>query len=307
MKNLLNINIKKNALSHKPSPDNAVEVFDLNCSFKEKRVLHSLSCKFKKGKVYGIVGPPGSGKSVFCEHLNGLLRSETANIYFASGQRILFFKSKLKNYKAIRREVGMVFQFPEYQLFKETVLQDITFGPKILSNLHHSQMYEWEEKAKKILSELSFPIELIHSSPFKLSGGQKRKVTLAGILILDPAVIVFDEPTLGLDPQSILQVIDFVKQLHSKGTTIILASSNMDFILEVADRVLFFENGRLRTDSDVYSFFRTCPPSLIKPKVVQFIEKLVQKNNRFIGVWNHKPRNVTQLAKAIVNVTQCFS
>nr|WP_238530715.1 ATP-binding cassette domain-containing protein [Mycoplasma wenyonii] len=255
-----------------------------------------------------MVGPSGSGKSVFCEHLNGLHRSETANLYYASGEKILFFKSKLKNYKTIRREVGIVFQQPEYQLFKETVLQDIIFGPKILFNLQKEELPKWEEKAKEILSELSFPLELVSSSPFKLSGGQKRKVTLAGILILEPKVIVFDEPTLGLDPQSTEQVLELVKELQGKGeVTIILVSSSMDFIFEITDVTLFLNAGRLQRAQPTYSFFRDCPKELIKPKVISFIENLVSCNSYFEKLWEYEPRNITQLAESISNVVGNFS
>ncbi|AFO51774.1 cobalt transporter ATP-binding subunit [Candidatus Mycoplasma haematolamae str. Purdue] len=295
---------KRAAEEHKISPEAALEVCHLNCVFKDKRVLSSLSCSFKKGVVYGIVGPSGSGKSTFCEHLNGLQRSETANIYYSSGEKILFFQSKLKNYKSIRKEVGMVFQFPEYQLFKETVLQDIVVGPKILFNISQSKIGPWEEKAKRILSELSFPLELIDSSPFKLSGGQKRKVTLAGILILEPKVIVFDEPTLGLDPQSVAQVVEVVKQLNEKGITIIIASSSMDFILECSQQILYLESGHLKRCEEAYSFFRGCPDTLVKPKVISFVEKLVEENPSFDCLWQLQPRNVNQLAESIVNAVK---
>ncbi|WP_081475785.1 energy-coupling factor ABC transporter ATP-binding protein [Mycoplasma suis] len=263
-----------------------------------------MSCQLKKGKVYGVVGPSGAGKSVFCEHLNGLQRSETANIYYSCGEKILFFQNKLKNYKKIRREVGMVFQLPDYQLFKETVLQDITFGPKILFNIPPSEMPEWERKAREILEELSFPLELINSSPFKLSGGQKRKVTLAGILILEPKVIVFDEPILGLDPQSVNQVIELVNQLNKKGVTIVISSNNMDFILETTDNILFLEDEKLKRNEPTFNFFKDCPDSLIKPKVIQFIENLVRENKKFEGLWSYKPRNIPELALSISNVVQ---
>ncbi|RAO95174.1 cobalt ABC transporter ATP-binding protein [Mycoplasma wenyonii] len=286
---------------------NALEVHNLSSTFKGQRVLYSFSFKFRKGEVYGIVGPSGSGKSVFCEHLNGLHRSETANIYYASGEKILFFNSKLKNYKAIRREVGIVFQLPEYQLFKETVLQDIIFGPKILFNLQKYELPRWEEKAKAILSELSFPLELVNSSPFKLSGGQKRKVTLAGILILEPKVIVFDEPTLGLDPQSTEQVLELVKELKKKKVTIILVSSNMDFIFESTDTTLFLNEGRLQKTQPTYSFFRNCPKELIKPKVISFIEKLSAFNAYFERLWEYQPRNILELAESIDNLVKNFS
>ncbi|AGX89108.1 energy-coupling factor ABC transporter ATP-binding protein [Mycoplasma parvum] len=261
-----------------------------------------MSCQIRKGEVYGVVGPSGAGKSVFCEHLNCLQKSDTANIYYACDERVLFFQNKLKNYKAIRREVGMVFQLPDYQLFRETVLQDIIFGPKILFNLPISEMPKWEEKAKKILNELSFPLELIHSSPFKLSGGQKRKVTLAGILILEPKVIVFDEPILGLDPQSVNQVIDVVKQLNKKGVTIVIASNNMDFILETTDKILFLEDGKLKQNDYTFSFFRNCPSSLIKPKVIQFIENLIRENKVFEELWDYRPKNISELSHSIANV-----
>ncbi|AHC39895.1 cobalt ABC transporter ATP-binding protein [Mycoplasma ovis str. Michigan] len=169
------------------------------------------------------------------------------------------------------------------------------------------ELPEWEEKAKEILSELSFPLELVNSSPFKLSGGQKRKVTLAGILILEPKVIVFDEPTLGLDPQSTEQVIELVRELNNKGVTIILVSSNMDFIFESTDQILFLNSGRLQASKPTYLFFRECPKELIKPKVVSFIEKLSSFNSCFEKLWEYQPKNISQLAESINNVVRNFS
>ncbi|MCQ3914487.1 MAG: ATP-binding cassette domain-containing protein, partial [Mycoplasmoidaceae bacterium] len=173
-------------------------------SKKNKRVIiDNFSYSFAKGKIYAIVGSSGVGKTTLVSHFNGLLKSDTGNI-FIKDKSILGARKKIKNYKAIRKDVGLVFQFPEYQLFKDTVEKDIAFGP---INYHINKA-----QAKKLASKYMYLVgldkSLLRANPFDLSNGQRRLVAIAGVLALETDVVIFDEPTAGLDPLGTKEVLD---------------------------------------------------------------------------------------------------
>ena len=173
----------------------------------ETEALKKISLSIAEHKMTAIIGHTGSGKSTLVQHLNALLLPDEGQIQIAN--RTIVAKDKNKGLKSLRKEVGLVFQFPEYQLFEETVLKDVSFGPKNFG----VSIEEAVEKAKMALKVVGIPEELYERSPLELSGGQKRRVAIAGILAMEPKILVLDEPTAGLDPQGARQMMTLFSSL----------------------------------------------------------------------------------------------
>ncbi|CAB1256156.1 energizing coupling factor of ABC influx transporter (ATP-binding protein) [Ruminococcaceae bacterium BL-6] len=203
----------------------------------QKTAVDGVSVSIRRGEFLGVIGHTGSGKSTLIQQFNGLLRP-------ASGQVLLDGKDiwdEPRRIRAVRFRVGMVFQYPEHQLFEETVRQDISFGPR---NMELSE----EEIAKRVASAAEFTglkPELLDKSPFELSGGEKRRAAIAGVIAMDPDVLVLDEPTAGLDPQGRDQLLDQIVAYHRRrNNTVILVSHSMEDIARVADRALVMNSGK---------------------------------------------------------------
>ena len=201
-----------------------------------KRGPENINLSIKEGEIFGIIGHTGSGKSTLVQHFNGILKPTSGNIE-VDGQPITG-----KNLKELRKKVGLIFQYPEQQLFEETVYKDITFG---LQRMNFSEA-EIKERVLQVIDLLDLSPELLDKSPFELSGGQKRRVAIAGVLIMKPKVLVLDEPTAGLDPSGSREVFNILTELNKKeGTTIVLISQSMDDIAEYCHRVAVMNNGEL--------------------------------------------------------------
>lgn len=204
----------------------------------EKKALGGISLKIEKGEFIGLIGPTGSGKSTLAQHLNGLLLPSSGEVLI-EGQTT---KTKGAGLMKIRQKVGLVFQFPELQLFEETVYEDIAFGPKNLG----SPEEEIDARVRQAMDKVGLVFDRFASrSPFHLSGGEQRKVAIAGILALNPEVLVLDEPTSGLDSKSIQDVKTLLQQLNSAGVTIIMISHNMDLIAQLARKIMLLDQGKL--------------------------------------------------------------
>lgn len=206
----------------------------------EQRVLFDIDLEIKEGSYTALVGHTGSGKSTLLQHLNALLKPTTGTVTI--GERVIKPETDNKNLKPLRKKVGIVFQFPESQLFEETVARDIAFGPK---NFGVS-----EEAAKGLAQEyiqlVGLDESFLERSPFDLSGGQMRRVAIAGVLAMEPEVLVLDEPTAGLDPQGRKEMMEMFDRLHrEKNMTIILVTHLMDDVANYADYVYVLEKGRL--------------------------------------------------------------
>lgn len=201
--------------------------------------LEDISFEIEDGSFVGIIGHTGSGKSTLIQHLNGLLKPKTGSIII-DGIDITDEKVSLRD---IRRTIGLVFQYPEYQLFEETVEKDIAFGP---GNLGLTEE-EIDERVREALDLVGLSYdELSQNSPFELSGGQKRRVAIAGVIAMRPKVLILDEPTAGLDPQAHKDILDLIKRVHKEEKiTIILVSHNMGDIARHCEKVLVIEKGRL--------------------------------------------------------------
>lgn len=197
-----------------------------------------------------IIGQTGSGKSTFVQHLNGLL-VPTAGELEVLGRKILP-GMKIKDLKELRRQVGLVFQFPEYQLFEETIGRDIAFGPKNFGVSEEDAL----EQVKAVLPVVGLDESYLERSPFDLSGGQKRRVAIAGILVLDPEVLVLDEPAAGLDPQGAKEMMELFADLNIKaGKTVLLVTHDMEHVLKYCDHVIVMDQGKVAREADVDEFF----------------------------------------------------
>ncbi len=212
----------------------------------EKKALNQTSLSIDKGEFVAIIGHTGSGKSTLIQHMNGLLKPEEGSIVI-DGQ-----DTQGKGLKELRKKVGIVFQYPEHQLFEESVYKDIEFGL-----LKHN--IPEEERKKRILetaSILELSDELLEKSPYELSGGQKRRAAIAGILVLQPEILVLDEPVAGLDPAGCKELFNIVLQLHkTKKITVILVSHSMEIVADYANRIIVMENGQIVMDGLVNEIF----------------------------------------------------
>ncbi len=215
----------------------------------EQPALRDVSFEIPDGQFVGLIGHTGSGKSTLIQHLNGLIRATEGKL-FVDSENIY---EKGHNMRALRTKVGLVFQYPEHQLFEIDVFKDVCFGPK---NMGLPQA-EIEQRAKEALAMVGLTEKFYKKSPFELSGGQKRRVAIAGVLAMKPKVLVLDEPTAGLDPRGRDEILDRVKALNSEwGLTVILVSHSMEDVAKYADRLLVMSGGEKRFDGTPKEVFK---------------------------------------------------
>ena len=216
----------------------------------ETVALNDVSFDVADGTILGIIGHTGSGKSTLLQHLNGLIKPTSGEVYI-NGECITDGKVKMTD---IRRKVGLVFQYPEYQLFEETVRKDVASGPKNLGLDEEEQ----EARVKKAIGLVGLDYEEIKDlSPFELSGGMKRRVAIAGVIAMDPKILILDEPTAGLDPSAHRDILAMVRRIHDEmGIILIFVSHNMGDIAEMSDRVMVMSDGKVAlegTPAEVFS------------------------------------------------------
>ena len=237
----------------------------------EKTAVDGVNIQVEKGEFLGVIGHTGSGKSTLIQMLNGLLRP-------TSGQVLLNGKdiwAEPKKIRAVRFQVGMVFQYPEYQLFEETVLKDIMFGPK---NMGLSDQ-EAEARAREAARFTGLKEDLLGKSPFELSGGEKRRAAIAGVIAMDPDVLILDEPTAGLDPRGRDVLLAQISQYHkTRGNTVLLVSHSMEDIGRTADRVLVMNRGRAALLDETKAVFAKGPQleemGLRVPQITKIMQEL---------------------------------
>ena len=237
----------------------------------EKKALHNINLEIHSGEMVAIIGHTGSGKSTLIQHLNALLKP-TAGQIFINGEDIHTDK---KHLKSIRQQVGLVFQYPEHQLFEATVYADVCFGPGKMG----LSSEEISKRAKSALSAVGLPEKLHDKSPFELSGGQKRRAAIAGVLAMHPSILVLDEPAAGLDPKGRDEILSQIKTMHeSLGLTIILVSHSMDDASRLADRILVMNQGELMADATPPEIFAQSEMltgiGLDVPQITQLIGRL---------------------------------
>lgn len=214
----------------------------------EHTALENISLSFKRGESVAIIGHTGSGKSTLVQHFNGLLKPTSGTVYFRG--KDIFAGKKFD--RTVRFGVGLCFQYPEYQLFEETVYKDIAFGPK---NMGLSKS-EIDTRVKRAAKYMGLGERFLDLSPFDLSGGEKRRVAIAGILAMEPEVLVLDEPTAGLDPRGRDQIFSIIEDFRQKtGTTVIIVSHSMEDVARFADRVIALQDSKVILDGSVSEVF----------------------------------------------------
>lgn len=242
----------------------------------EKRALFDVDLAIASGSYQAIIGHTGSGKSTILQHLNALLKPTEGSIQI--GDKVITAGKKEKDLRPIRQKVGIVFQFPEHQLFEETVLKDIIFGPMNFGVPEEEAM----EKARDLVKLVGLPEAVLEKSPFDLSGGQMRRVAIAGVLAMEPDVIVLDEPTAGLDPRGRKEIMDLFYQLHQKrNLTTILVTHSMEDAARYADQIAIMHEGRCvltGTPREIFSDIETLSNYRLEvPQIIHFQKQLEQK------------------------------
>lgn len=238
------------------------------------QALKNVSLEINDGEFIGIIGHTGSGKSTLIQHLNGLLKATSGHIYY-NGQDIY---DEDYNLKDLRNHVGMVFQYPEHQLFETTNFEDVCFGPKNQG----LDKKEVELRAFEALRNVHFPEELFYQPPFDLSGGQKRRVAIAGVLAMHPDVLILDEPTAGLDPAGRDEILELLARMRRDlGITIILVSHSMEDVAKYVDRLFVMNDGELMLEGAPKEVFRHYKEletvGLAAPQVTYIMHELKEK------------------------------
>ncbi|MEY8416447.1 energy-coupling factor transporter ATPase [Tissierella praeacuta] len=251
-------------------------IYNPNTPF-EKKALDNISLEIDEGEFIGLIGHTGSGKSTFVQHLNGLIKPTSGNIIIDN----INIVTKDANLKEVRQKVGLVFQYPEHQLFEENIYKDIAFGPRNLG-LNEEEIHSRVKESMELVG-LNFN-ELKDRSPFELSGGQKRRVAIAGVIAMKPKILVLDEPTAGLDPRGRDEILGEIQKLYQKGgITIILVSHSMEDVAKLVDRILVMHKGKLQMDGSTREIFRKAEEleslGLGIPQITKFMKKFKEKGN----------------------------
>lgn len=262
----------------------------------EYKALKDLNFTIKSGSYVAIIGHTGSGKSTLIQHLNGLLRPTKGEVQV--GNYSIKANQKLAKIKDLRRQVGVVFQYPEHQLFEETIEKDIAFGPENFG----VEQEEIEKRVPEVMNAVGLSMELIDRSPFDLSGGQMRRVAIAGILAMEPKVLVLDEPTAGLDPKGQQEIMDMFYDLHQrKNLTTILVTHSMEDALKYADHVIILEDGQMKTEGKPADIFvrkvELEKVQLDTPEMIQFLQDFEAK---FGSKLTYHNQSVDQLAEEVI-------
>lgn len=241
----------------------------------EKKALDNVSLEIEDGEFLAVIGHTGSGKSTLIQHLNGLLKPASGKIY-VDGTDITDKDTKLVD---IRKKVGLVFQYPEYQLFEETIAKDIAYGPSNLE-LNEDEILKRVKKSMEMVG-LNYE-EYKDISPFELSGGQKRRVAIAGVIAMEPKVLILDEPTAGLDPAGRDDILEQIKLLHEKyNMTIILVSHSMEDVGKLAEKIIVMNDGHIELQGKPKEVFREIDTleriGLAVPQVTYLMRELKRK------------------------------
>lgn len=262
----------------------------------EKVALYDVSLKIEDGEFIGLIGHTGSGKSTLIQHMNGLLVPTDGGVYY-NGEDI---NDKGYSKKKLRGKVSIVFQYPEQQLFEKTVLDDVKFGPGNLG----LEPLEVDMRAFRALKQVGITDDLLDVSPLELSGGQKRRVAIAGVLAMEPEVLILDEPTAGLDPAGRDSLLDLIKRLHKeRGITVIVVSHSMEDMGKYAERLVVMNGGTIFLDGTpelIFSHYRELEKiGLSAPQVTYVMEGLAKRGIRL-------PHNAINVGQAVDAIMKCY-
>ena len=281
----------------------SIVVKNLNYTYNPKSpyettALKNVSLEIPSGQFVAVCGHTGSGKTTFVQHLNALISVQQGELSVENLDLTLKHKKlRREMLKKLRGQVGMVFQYPEHQLFANTVFDDVAFGPK---NMGLSDQ-ETEQRVLRAITDVGLDYQSIcRQSPFELSGGEKRRVAFAGVLAMNPQILVLDEPTAGLDPLGKEEILNLVVSLNKNhGMTIVMISHDMDEVYEYTDRILVFEKGELINDSSTYKFFSEKNPEKygLKTPQMAILNNLLQKHGIKLDGQN---RTVKEMHSAIL-------
>lgn len=263
----------------------------------ESVAVQDVSFSIEDGQIAGIIGHTGSGKSTLVQHLNGLIKPKTGSIYI-DGENICDGKTVMRE---IRKKVGLVFQYPEYQLFEETVFKDVAFGPKNIGLADE----ELEDRVREAIELVGLDYEQIKDkSPFDLSGGQKRRVAIAGVIAMKPKVLILDEPTAGLDPKAHRDVLDMIIRVHEHENNItIMVSHNMEDIASMCDKVIVMDRAHAVMEGTPEEVFARRTElrqmGLAAPPVTELIDMLNDRGFKLDGNILTRDKAVEEIYKAI--------
>ncbi|MBC8588157.1 energy-coupling factor transporter ATPase [Paratissierella segnis] len=256
--------------------NNLSYIYNPNTPF-EKKALDNINLQIDEGDFIGLIGHTGSGKSTLVQHLNGIMKSTSGSI-IVDGINIY---DKDANLREIRQKVGLVFQYPEHQLFEETVYKDIAFGPKNLGLKDE----ELKQRVKSSMELVGLDYDTLKDrSPFELSGGQKRRVAIAGVIAMKPKLLILDEPTAGLDPSGRDEILDEIRKLYLKeGITIILVSHSMEDVAKLSNRILVMHEGKIIINDETREVFKKASEleeiGLGIPQITSFMREFKSKGN----------------------------
>ena len=256
--------------------------------------INDIDLELEEGKITAIIGETGSGKSTLVQHLNALLLPNKGRLVILDHE--IESDKKNRGLKSLRKDVGLVFQFSEYQLFEETILKDVAFGPKNFGDDEETAL----NKAKKALKLVGIPERYYERSPLEVSGGQKRRVAIAGLIAIEPKILVLDEPTAGLDPVGAMEMINlFISLNKNMGTTIIIVSHDNEVVYNYADNVVLMADGSVRYSGDTLSLFNNDELvkqfNLLEPRLVKLKRELREKGFKI----NDDVRTLPELAKVV--------
>jgi len=266
---------------------------------KQKTVLFDqFNYNFQSNKIYFIMGKSGVGKTTLVSYFNGLRRSSCGSIIINKDLYILENQRRIKNYKEIRREIGFLFQYPSWQLCKDTCLKDVSFGPKNLG--------VQKEKITKIASDslikMGIKEELFNNSIFDLSNGQQKRVAIAGVLAINPSIYIMDEPSAGLDANGKKELIKLINDFKAEGKTIIIVSHDVEFAFKIADEIIVLDDKQIMcagTPYDVFNNKNILHSHLVQPKLLQFVNQLKSDSKVYEQILSKQPRTIDELLSVL--------
>lgn len=257
----------------------AIELKNLSYTYSvktpfEKRALDGVNLRIEEGEFVGLIGSTGSGKSTLIQHLNGLVKTQEGEVVVAGMNA-----REKKTLKTLRFKVGMVFQYPEYQLFEDTVAKDVAFGPKNMK----LEKDEVDRRVRRAMEVVGLPYDdFAERSPFELSGGEKRRAAIAGVIAMEPEILVLDEPVAGLDPAGRREILSLVRKLHEEvSPTVVMVSHYMDDIAEMADRIVALKDGKVVADGSPAEVFgdreSLAAAGLALPTAARIVDRLAER------------------------------